>query len=260
MNGVFRVTERIYFDSVKERGDTFFVKYSPPNPGVSFATLSITYSVVVNINDVIVELESQAKKWIDKYPVPVMVSAFDKFGNLMNLDKVKGSSHLIAFRQKGEIENHWKLLKDSEIPQDALNVQFLLSTYSDINSRTQSEVEKAALKKAKSMNHIKVILIVWAVFIPALIAILEFFSPVWVAALALAYSLWKAFQQWRLMTGRRNKSEKDIAKEKEDLRMRHHHYHCEQNPDSFLRLKLENFNRNAKERVRNEFNSIQKSN
>lgn len=135
-----------------------------------------------------------------------------------------------------------------------------MDTYSDIKYRTQSEVNEAALKKANSMKHFRMLLIVWAVFIPAIIAVLGFLSPMWIAALALAYSLWKAFQQWRLMTGRAKKSKKDIAKDEEDLRMKHHHYHCELNPDGFLRLKIENFNHKAEEYVRNEFNSIQKSN
>ena len=254
------MVERLHFDSIKERNYTFFVEYNPPIHNTPFATLSITFPAGVEIYEVINLIECQAKKWLERYPIPVMVSAFDKFGGLIDLSDIKGSSHLISFKRNNKIECHWELLNDEQFPQDALNVLFLLDTYSDIKYRTQSEVNEAALKKANSMKHFRMLLTVWTAFIPAIIAVWWFLSPTWIAALALAYSLWKIFQQWRLMTGRAKKSEKDIAKEKEYLRMKYHHYHCELNPDGFLRLKIENFNHKAEEHVRNEFNSIQKSN
>jgi len=73
-----------------------------------------------------------------------------------------------------------------------------------------------------------------------------------VAILVLAYGLLKAVIQWLKMTGRWKKSVKEIAKDADDLRMRHHHYHCERNPDGFLRLKVENFDRESREQVKKE--------
>lgn len=251
-----KVSKKLDFESLKERGDNFFVEYSPPGPGMLFATLSVTYIVDVTVDKVINELECQNRKWIERYPVPLMASAFDKLGDLIDLSHVKKTSHLTTLIVNNEIDDRWELLKDEVFPQHVLDSQFLLSTYSDINFRTQSEINLSVDKEAKSMRHFKKLLIFWAVFIPALISILEFISPTWVAIIALAYSLWKAYQHWRLMTGRANKSEKDMAKEEEERKMKHHHYHCELNPDGFLRLKIENFKRSSEENVRNEFNSL----
>jgi hypothetical protein len=250
------MSEKLYFDSIKERYDTFFVEYKPPMPGFLFATLNIIYPENMNIEEVAIQLEKQAKKWAEKYPVPVMASAFDKFGDLINLDNAKGSSHLTVFERDGKYEKHWRILEDNEIPPNALDSKFLLAVYTGIGCRTQSDVTASAYENIRPMRRFKLLLIVWAVFIPALIATLEFLSPTWVAAIALVYSLWKAYQQWLLMTGRKEKTKEEIAKEKEELRMRHYHYHCEQNPDAFAQMKIENFKREAEARVKNEFNSL----
>ena len=252
--------EKVYFDSVKEKHETFFVEYHPPMHNVPFATLHINYPRTVDTKEVIIQLEIQASKWAKKYPVPVMASAFDEYGDLISLGSEKESSHLTVIERNGQYENHWNLLKDDEFPVEVLDTTFLLSVYPDIGYRTQSEVTKAAYERIKPMRQLKFILLIWAVFVPALIAILEFFSPTWIAVIALTYSLWKAYQQWLLMTGRKKKSEKDIAQEEEDLRMRHHHYHCEQNPDAFTRMKIENFKRESKDRIKNEFDSLPESN
>lgn len=254
------MTEKVYFDSVKEKHEAFFVEYRPPMHNVLFAILHITYSRAVDTKEVIAQLELQARIWAEKYPVPVMASALDEYGDLISFGSEKESSHLTVIERNGRYENHWNSLKDNEFPAEVLDTTFLLSVYSDIGYRTQAEVTAAAYESIKPMRRVKVILLIWAVFIPALIAILEFFSPTWVAVIALTYSLWKAYQQWLLMTERKKKSEKEIAKEEEDLRMRHHHYHCEQNPDAFTRMKIENFKRDAKDRVKNEFDSLPESN
>ena len=55
----------------------------------------------------------------------------------------------------------------------------------------------------------------------------------------MLYSLWKAVQKWRALTGRKRKSQREAEEEKKDARMRHHHYYCERNPEGFNRLKVE---------------------
>jgi hypothetical protein len=40
-------------------------------------------------------------------------------------------------------------------------------------------------------------------------------------------------------------TQREKEKAEKDLRMRHYYYHCEQNPEGFNRLKIENFERDA---------------
>jgi hypothetical protein len=252
--------EKVYFNSVKEKHETFFIEYHPPIHNFPFATLHINYHKHADTKEVIIQLEIHAIKWAKKYPIPVMASAFDEYGDLISFGSDKESSHLTVIEHNGQYENHWNLLKDDEFPVEVLDTTFLLSVYSDIDYRTQSEVTKDAYERIKPMRHLKFLLLIWAVFVPVLIAILEFFSPIWIAVIALSYSLWKANNQWLLIIGRKKKSEKDIVQEEENLKMRHHHYHCEQNSDAFTRMKIENFKRESKERVKNKFESLPESN
>lgn len=254
------MTEKVYFDSIKEKHMTFFIEYHPPMHNVPFATLQINYVRPVKTKDVIAQLELHAMIWAKKYPIPVMATAFDVDGDLISLSNEKESSSLIVIERNGRYENHWRSLENNEFPIKAIDTTFLLSVYPDIDYRTQTEITAAAYENIKPMRHLKVILLIWAVFIPALIAVLEFFSPIWITVIALAYSLWKTYKQYLLITGQKKKSEKEISQEKKDLKMRYYYYHCEQNPDAFTRLKVENFKRGVKEQIKNEFASLSESN
>lgn len=54
------------------------------------------------------------------------------------------------------------------------------------------------------------------------------------------------------MKGILKKSRAEKALDEEQQRMRHHHYHCERNPEGFQRLKLDNFDRMARKEVKKE--------
>lgn len=251
--------QKIYFDILKEKGNGFFVQYHPPTTGFLFASLTITYLAEVNIIDVIKELEKQNKKWTERYPITVMSNAFDKRGNLIDLSPIKPTNYLTSLIHENTIENHWTIIENNAFPSNVLDSTFLLNIYSDINYKTQSEINFTVYQKEKSIKHFKTLLIIWAVVIPVFISLLEFFSPTWVAVIALLFSFWKAYQQWLQITGRIKKSETDIAEENKEIAMRHHQYHCELNPEGFLRLKNENFNTAEEGRIKYEYDSSSNS-
>ena len=51
-----------------------------------------------------------------------------------------------------------------------------------------------------------------------------------------------------------SKREKQLAEV--DMRIRHHHYHCEQNPEGFLRLRCENIANDARKELRREWEEL----
>lgn len=55
-----------------------------------------------------------------------------------------------------------------------------------------------------------------------------------------------------LVTGLKKRSKRMEEKEREETEMRHHHYHCKKNPEGFMRLKIENFERAEMERIQKE--------
>lgn len=250
--------EKIYFSAVKENRNQYYVEYYPPAPAYLFATLSITFLAAYSHHEIIEIMEQEATIWLKKYPISLMVSSFDDAGDLIYLNDLKPESHLICFYNstKTVVEFHWALLRNEQIPQDALDTDYLLEVYESFNKKTSDELKLEAEKHHKQMRLGMKIVVFWAVGLPTLVMVIEFFIPQWLAALVLTYGLCKALTRWFKMTGRWPKTAAEIAREAEDLQIRHHHYHCKMNPDGFTRLKLENFENESKARIQNEAKNI----
>jgi len=248
------VVEKLFFDTIKEDRGWYFVEYRPPNPAYRFATLNIVVPETVGAARVADAMETEMKHWLARYPIPLMVSSFDGNGDLYNLREVRDSSHLIGFIDKAnrEVRLFWRLLKDKEIPEDALDAAYLREIYSNIPYKTPDDLRRESAEYVRQLRIGWTIVFGWAVVVPAVVAILEWASPPWVAALVLIYSLWKAAVKALKMLGKWKKSPREIEKEEEERRMRHHHYHCERNPEGFLRLKAENFVREERENILDE--------
>ena len=102
----------------------------------------------------------------------------------------------------------------------------------------------------------KIILAVWLAAIPAGWAIIEYLGSEWLAIAVLLYSLWQAFRTARKLFWRVEPSKSEKEKAEKELKMRHYFYHCERNPEGFTRLKIENFEREAKERTLKEVEAL----
>lgn len=250
--------DKLFFSSEKEGREKYFVEYSPPHHGYRYASLSLTYTEKVNFDFVAQDIESEGHLWLRRYSIPLMVSAFDETGSLIHLDDVRPESHFTCFygSDGGSIQGHWALLKDEAIPNLALDREYLLRVYSEFKIRTSSkirvEVEKDVRQRRLGMR----IIFLWVVVVPAIVALVEFFAPQWLAVLVLIYSLSMALIKGLKMKGKIKKSKAELEKEAELQRMKHHHYHCERNPEGFLKLKLENFERMARENVKREAASL----
>lgn len=251
--------EQIFFQSIKEDRGWYFVEYAPPNPSYRFATLQLVIPSDAMTRAIAEAMEVELHHWLGRYPVPIMVSAFDAKGDLIHLPDVRKSSHLIGFlAADGQaVQSHWRLLKDEELPDCALDQEYLKSVYTGVSFKTTQQLRHEAEKQRKTLRLGWFIVFVWAVIVPAAVAVLEWSSD-WLSAVVLFYSLWKALEKALRLTGKWPKSRKEIEKDTEDQRIRHHHYHCEQNPQGFLRLKRENFERWERERIQQEAESLKK--
>lgn len=247
--------EKIYFNTKKEKSEKYFLEYHPPNPGWRFSTLSINYVSDVKKEQVVEDIVNQSRIWIERYPVSLMAGAFDRNGDLIDLSTIKPGCHLISILKGSASFESWETQGDDEFPNLPIDEQ--LKIFKGFGFRTQTEINKKLDVQVKSKKMFKSLILVWAVIIPLSIAILEFFSPEWITALALCYSFWKAYKQWRLMTGRDEKSVKDKFKEEEGRTIMHHHYHCELNPKGFLRLKVENLKASLSQDVQKKYSEIE---
>ena len=253
--------EKLVFSPIKEVREKYFIEYFPPHHGSRFATISLVYTNKVEPTQVAKDVENEGRLWLQTYPVPVMVSAFDATGGLIYLDEVRPESHFICFYDSDScsIKEYWELLRDDAIPEQALNPEYLLAVYAGIKWRRLSTIKVEAIHKSQRLKLGARIIFLWLAVVPAILLIVEHFAPQWLAELVLLFSLSMALIKGLKMTGKIRKSKAELAREKELLDMRHHHYHCTINPEGFLRLKLENFDRMATESIKNEAKTIKSS-
>ena len=254
------LTEKLYFEALEEHRGWYIEKYLPPSPGVPFATLSLTCLGERPKNDVALEMEAEARRWLTRYAYPLMVSAFDQRGDLIDLEGVRPESHLMCLwdSSRRSVTNRWRLLKDEEFPVQNPTGQYLQSIYADVPFKTSADLRANAQASLRERRLGWWVVFFWVAVLPAIVAILEFFSPIWVAVIVLLYSLWKAGQKALRLLGKIEPSEKEKTKAETERRMRHHHYHCEENPEGFLRLKLENFERWGREEIEAKSEALKK--
>lgn len=249
-----KMENKIYFQTVKKDRGAYYVEYIPSDGSVRFATLQVIFPKEANLSDVANSMENELKLWLNQYPIPIMVSAFDFKGDLMNLESIRPYSHLTGYyeKSKNEILFYWTLLKDKDIPEDALNLEYLKKLYYDMPYKTSSDLQRENRKRIKQIYIGIALLTLWMIIIPVILETLEWVSPPLIGVTILLYSYWKALKKALELFGIIKKSPKQIKKEKEELEMEHHHYHCKQNPEGFLRLKVENIERWEKERIQKE--------
>jgi len=229
--------------------------------GFRFASIDVVVLQPAEKTKIAEAMEAEARFWLARYNVPVMVSAFDDKESLVQIDLVKPSSHLMAFNK----DKHaapifcWGEIKNAELPDDALDRSKLTKIYYDIGFRIWKNEDRNRVQKEQRQMVITawVILSVWLVVIPLVVIILGETS-VWVARMVLIYSLWKVFVQILKLTGRWKKSKREEEQEREESEKNHHHYHCKKNPEGFLRLKTDNFEKETRERVHKEAQELKK--
>jgi hypothetical protein len=90
------------------------------------------------------------------------------------------------------------------------------------------------------------------VVVPLAWLLIEFNAPKWLSWAVLFYGLSQLYIKALKLLGYWPQSAADAAKAAEETAMRHHHYHCKRNPEGFMRLKAENFDREAREKTRQE--------
>lgn len=242
--------DEIRYDSIKEAREWYYVEYSPPMGKAAFSILSLTIEDVNADREKIAQaMEEEASVWVSRFPIPVMVGAFNMENDLVYMDDIRPCSHLNAWPIESGTHREWRLVPDNELPTVALDGAYVRRLFSGVPHRTGAQVIAEVQKQHKRMKAGWWFVFVWAVVVPVGIAVLEWWSDL-LGVVVLAFAFIKAGHKALLLTGKLPKSEREREKEAQELRMRHHHYHCERNPEAFASLKAENFRMEATERSR----------
>lgn len=247
--------EILYFDEIKEDRGTYFVEYQPPVSKNPFATLNLVYPEDYEVASVAETMKSEVEHWLRRFPVPIMAWAYDAAENSIRPNGKADDGLLVGWYTPGTtgFTYSWKVDGLPPFLNDTSNRPDWREIYKGVPFRTDTEVKANAyreLDKTRKQNLIlKVIFAFWLAVFPAAWAIIQYLGPEWLALAVLAYSLWQAFRAGRSLFWHVEPSKAEKEKDATELKMNHYFHHCERNPDGFLRLKSENFEKDAKERV-----------
>lgn len=246
-------SDEIRFGSLKEDRGWYYVEYSPPVTGFRFSILRLSIVESRDTEAVVAEMESEAREWLSRYPVPIMTIAFSADNSVLSLSGVRPINYLIAWLESESNEPVlcWEIIGDDVLPDIALNRDWLVEIFTDVPYKTGAEIQAEVAGRVASRRVGWWLVFVWAVAVPLGVAVLEWWSDL-LGLLVLGYAFVKAAIHALRLTGHLPSSARKSEKEAEDLKMQHHHYHCERNPEAFVRLKAENLRREAIERTKAE--------
>lgn len=250
-------SDDIRFSKIKEDRGWYFVEYTPPMLNYRFSVLQLSVIESPDRETIAITLETEAKLWLSRYPVPLMATAFTLDESVLSLEKIRPIDHLMAWvdsvNQTPVIR--WELVGGKNLPDIALNREHLKEIFSTFPSKSGLEINNEIAQQVKSDRVRWWLVFLWAVVVPVLVAVIEWSSDI-LGLLVLLYAFFKASLEALRLTGKLPKSKRKLQKEKEDAQIQHHHYHCVRNPDAFERLKIENFQNDAISRTLAESKAI----
>ena len=189
-----------------------------------------------------------------------MVCAYDAAENILRPNGEDGFLVGWFAPESSKILHSWKLNELPSFLNDTSNLPDWRAVYPDIPFKTDTEVKSNAqvyLKgRRRQVRGIKILLMVWLAIIPASWAIIQYLGPEWLAFCVMVFSLWQALKAGRKLMGLSKPSRREQDKAEKERRMAHYYYHCERNPDGFLRLKGENFTKDISERTQKEADEL----
>ena len=250
--------DRILFSTLKERRAWYIVDYAPPTRGVPFATLSLTTLQPTDLATVAQAIETELQAWLRRYAVPIVASAFSDTGELLHLDTVRPCSQLIGWLDSADNvpRLEWRVSCPPELPQVDWSTQALRSMYSNVPFRTGADLQVSLKSRIRLVRGAKVVVFIGLVLVPAAWLLIEANASPILSRILAFYGISQIYIQALKLLGRWPKTAFELAKGEEELRMRHHHYHCERNPEGFQRLVAENFDRESREKIRREAASL----
>lgn len=236
--------ERIYCDITEQR-NSYQVTYLPINlKNRNFATLYLTFENILNLEEIVKLMEFEFYLWLKKFPVPIMVTSFSKDNDqVISLNEVNKSSHIYGYL---DINNSIILSWDNseiEFPDKYYNSDITNDIYQNMKYTPRKLKEDKSRKyikeKIQIKNFIDLASLIW-LSVTVVILILGLVNII-VGSIALLYSLYMVIKKYMRFKGfytSKDKSEKDKL-----TKMKHYYYHCELNPDGFMKLKIENLNK-----------------
>ncbi|EOD9423252.1 hypothetical protein ACJ5M9_004979, partial [Vibrio campbellii] len=248
----------IRFENVREKRKGYYVSYTPKfvsdKIDDSTAVLSVRLLGDFSLEECKEISEKEFKYWIQRFDVPLQVIPAYENDSSKRISSITGNGYICGvspeiFRWGGFLEGE---LAESMPDNDTLKL-----IYKDLPSKNSEDAERDLKQRIQGISAIKWITLFTAVLIPALIAFLGWSHPLF-SAFALIVAWYKCADKWLSLTGRKIKTESELAKEKDNRLKEHHHYHCKLNPDGFAKLKLENFKASREQKLKDKLKGMKR--
>ncbi len=123
-------------------------------------------------------MEAEAARWLRRYPVPVMVTAFSRDGDIFSLEDVRPINSLLAWNNPSDSQPvlRWESVENSALPDIGLDREMLKVMFADVRSRTGREIQQEASRSAATQRVGWWPVFAWAVAVPRGVAVLEWWT------------------------------------------------------------------------------------
>jgi hypothetical protein len=246
------------YKPVQETRGWYYVDYHPPSVGNKYAVLNLTIKEERPKHEIIKAMETDAELWLSRYPVPIFATAWDYKEDQYDFSGMKPNNHLVGYLDSDKkLHLQWGNVNEDEIPDLTLEQEYLDNLYSALDFKTYAELDAERQKRTRGIRTGYFLIFIWLVVIPLTFSILEFSSDL-LSAVVLLYSASKVIETWLELRGKLLKSKGEREKEEEERLKNHYYYHCQMNPEGFRRLKLDNFEKMAKDQIVKEAESLKR--
>jgi hypothetical protein len=243
------------FEKIQEGRSDYYCEYSAPSLNANFAILNITFPNESNIANAKSICETEIEHWVRKYGVPILLFAWNSSEDQISLQENSNSNPLEnkligwldnsdgSFKKSYRRDEQDRALKLYTAPTDWREVYKGINYIELDTSKTAANAR--AIDLLKKIRFQKIVLVVWLAVIPACWAIIQYCDPLWLGIAVTIYAVYRSILDGLKTWGYIKPTMAEREKSRIYAQKEHHHYHCIQNPDGFLRLKLENFKREA---------------
>lgn len=236
---------RVFREKIKEHRGNSYVSYQPADARFPSAFVQLTFlGTGHDVADVKKAMERELQNWLSRFPVPVRVSSYDAKDDLIQVGPEFAQSNLAGNidPQTGQIVQQWGFPKDDELPSEQMDAGYLARVYEGVPFRLQEAVRQKALLETRMLGRGARIAIILLVGVPVLIELASL-GVTWLGHVLAGISISVGLYELGKAMGWLKPTRRDGEKAEKDHRMKHYFYHCEQNPEGFNRLKIENFER-----------------
>ena len=253
--------QKVFRDAIKEHRGNYFVVYKPADVNSSLASVSLVFpETTVEATEVRLAMEEELRYWLNRFAVPVMVSAFDAKDSLIHFSEGPYESHLMGYidPHTGGLVQKWGLFEEGEMPSEQKDAGYLERVYQGVPFRMQEKVREKVRREARVRGRVIRVIVFFYVGGAVLIELVAL-GVNWLGHVLAAVSIATGSYKLGKAMGWLKPTRRDKEKAEKEQKMGHYFYHCERNPEAFNRLKCENFERDAIEQTRNESEAIRKN-